>query len=277
MNRFKVVKNRKSKKKSMEKRRDRTVEEDGGKTMESIRGFARIPKQKEIFAVYSADTGMPFLYCVPGTFQDRIFLFEKREAAEAFQKRDVRFSRTRIVRLEQKEIPAFFSGLFLIGATELVYTDTFGTILCGPLDSLVRHPDWKENMVKNPELSTTALYYLQELRRPGDLETKRRVLADLEEELNSHLSHASFYSIVSKADRKKFWTCRNSRNAICYPLFLDWTEVKKFDPDGNGQVVRISFSGLLPVLKDGIEGFLVDPAGMRLPLTRRKIKSILES
>ena len=112
---------------------------------------------QSIYLVFSKCSRMPFVACDPETFDDQVLLYFG--AGEQVQ----------LIEMKNQMFLPFYTGLFPMGVNALLVDEgTEGEIRI-QLDELVRRPDVPEGKarVENPQMHLTALYFVQEHRKPG--------------------------------------------------------------------------------------------------------------
>ena len=102
----------------------------------------KIQNMEQLFAAYSAVTGMPFVTCDEESGNDQIWIFATEKDLQAFAKPYTEKKMLlRGVQLKNNNFLKFFGSLFSIGINELVYVEE-ETNFCMPLTDLVRQPDY---------------------------------------------------------------------------------------------------------------------------------------
>ena len=139
----------------------------------------------------------------------------------------------------------------------------------------------------NPQLQLTALYFLQELRRPieRDLEAKKR-LRSLEEEMAANLMRSRFIVTMdltenggdlkpgAKNQKVKIPYVKNKNGDIYQPCYTDFGEFQKFNAknkDAKMRLSAVSYDDLPKYLVGQAKGFVFNPAGFNLILTKEQM------
>ena len=140
----------------------------------------KLQNLEEMYVAYSAVTRMPFATCDEETFNDQVWIFTKedkiKEFAQSYKEKHILILPVKVQKAQAK---FFYTNLFTMGINEIVFTD--GDVESKlELTSVVRMPDYSklpdnQKPLLNPQLSLSATYFLQELRRP-DVEPDREKL-----------------------------------------------------------------------------------------------------
>ena len=160
------------------------------------------------------------------------------------------------------------------------------------LEQLMPQPDLNALMNDkiprmNPHLQLTVLYFLQELRRPieRDLKAKKR-LRYLEEEIAANLMCSRFIvtmdltencgDLKPEAKNRKVQIAylKNKNRDIYQPCYTDFGEFQKFDAknkDAKMQLSAVSYDDLPKYLVGQVKGFVFNPAGFNLILTKEQM------
>ena len=252
----------------------------------------QLRKKQSFIVAYCAYTGMHLVVCDPETYNDQIWLFDTEEQLQEFA-RDYteRKILLRGVRFENKNFLEFFSMLFTIGVNEVVFSGSADMPVKLELTSLVNPPDYSKmkpqaRPVTNPNLQLTGLYFMQEASRPVPMEEKEE-LRDLEEEFASNLVRARYLmpvvlsngpgSVSDKMKRKQYQIplVKNKTGDVMQPLFTDLTEFRKFSK-GSKQMLSLNFpfAALEKILVNDAKGFMLNPAGFHILLTREVINGL---
>ena len=135
---------------------------------EQSRPAVRLWIKKELYILYSSLTKLPYVECDSETFDDQVFVYATKDAAEAAvkdygEKHIPLYSE----RLLNRQFYRTFFELYLLGVNA-VKTENDGII---QLTGLVPKPDYsklpeEKQPILNPELMLTAIYICQEERRP---------------------------------------------------------------------------------------------------------------
>ena len=250
----------------------------------------KIQNMEQLFAVYSAATGMPYVTCDEESGNDQVWIFASEEDLQAFAKPYTeKKTPLRGVQLKNNNYLKFFGSLFTIGINELVYVEG-GTDFHMPLTDLVRQPDYsslpKERQpLLNPTLQLTGLYFMQEASRavPAD---QKEGLKDLEEELSANLIKSRFLLPIEpgegdeplaqklKNNNYKLPMLKDKTGNVLQPLLTDALEFEKFAKGKQLNAIVIPFNQLSKLLTKDAKGFLLNPQGFHLMLTRELLNAL---
>ena len=146
--------------------------------------------------------------------------------------------------------------------------------------------------VLNPGVQLTVVYFLQELRKPNqrrDDAERMQHLRELEEEMLVNLMRSKFILAIDISQVQgefdpanpgpdvRIPYIKNQNEDIFQPLFSDIGEFQKFRPDPKAKLrlAAIPFQHLLPYLMKQAKGFVINPSGFNLLLTREQLQRIM--
>ena len=255
----------------------------------------KIHSLEKIYVLFSASTRMPFVECDPEEFDDQIYIFANEElataAAKAYAEKQMP---TGVIPMEKSQYLAFFGSLHLIGVNMLVFEDE-GGVTRMPLDEIARLDpkvaEKKEVPMINTALQLTVIYFIQELRRPNqkkDDMVRMKRLQELEEEMIADLVRSRFILAVDfskvegeiepgKANPNVQVPVVKAPNGDAFqPIFTDVWEFQKFhkNPEVKLRMAQIEFKGLLGALVPQAKGFVLNPNGVNLILSREQLTAI---
>ena len=209
-----------------------------------------------IYVTFSQITKLPYVECDPETFDDQVYMFTEEEAAKEFAKSYV-----------EKNTP-----LLTVKVMEKMN---------------------KQHLpVLNPGVQLTVVYFLQELRKPNqrrDDAERMQHLRELEEEMLVNLMRSKFILAIDISQVQgefdpanpgpdvRIPYIKNQNEDIFQPLFSDIGEFQKFRPDPQAKLrlAAIPFQHLLPYLMKQAKGFVINPSGFNLLLTREQLQRIM--
>lgn len=248
---------------------------------------------EQIFVLFSQATKLPFIECDEETFDDQIFVFtseeQVKEAGQKYVKEKIALV---AVRIPQSQIKVFLRGLYSVGVNALMVQDE-GAPVRVELDQLVPKPDLEEANQGpipklNPELQLTTLYFLQELRRPGErTPEEKKQLRSLEEEMAVNMMKSRFILAVDITDVEGEWDPRakdqkakipfvkNKDGNIFQPCYSDLGEFKKFNARNKNakfRLLAVAYDDLPKYLIKDSKGFVFNPGGYNLVLTREQLE-----
>lgn len=246
----------------------------------------KLQNLEEMYAVYSAVTRMPFATCDEETFNDQVWVFSNKDDVQTFSKT---YTEKKIllmgVKIKKEEAPLFYMNLFAMGINEVVFQegDVRNKI---PLEKIVQIPDYSklpENQrpIWNPQLQLTAIYFLQELRKPG-VAPDRNELKELEEEMSVNLVKARFLMPVEvdekdgKQENIRMIYVQNKEGDRFQPIFSDTNEIMKHfrNKQTRHKVLQIPFDQLIKYMIKDVKGFVVNPEGINLILSQKQIQQL---
>ena len=252
----------------------------------------RFDKFSEVFVLYSASRNVPFVECDETTFDDQVYVFTTQEdlqryaqiyTKEKYALRGMNFPKAQFSRL--------FEQLYCMGIDTLQVVDG-GAPVKVSLDELSEAPDYSNIPLKdipptNPGLQLSATYFLQELLRPVERGTKeKKHLREMEEEMAVNLLRSKFIMVFdvlktkgkrAPGDRREAWRVpliKNKAGKSYQPLYTDYFEFRKFYDKNRGARLGmhvVGYDDLEKVLSKGAEGFVFNPSGFNLILSREQI------
>ena len=255
----------------------------------------KLQKLDVFFAAFSQFTKMPYAECDPETFDDQVYLFAEEETAEEWVKEcEEKQLPLAVVKVEKKQMMMYYTSLYLIGVNRLVFHNGAGFSYL-PLEQVVtiNQREQEENGLprSNATLQLTMIYFLQELRRPGQSSEdvqRRKHLQEMEQEMMANLVRAKYIMAIDigkvegEFDPKKHSQdiqipyMKNQEGEILQPVFSDLCEFQKFSQNYGSKlrVAMVPFKGLLPSLIKDAKGYVLNPAGVSLVLLRQRLEAM---
>ena len=248
----------------------------------------KIRNREDMYVAFCVYTNMPFVTCDPDTFNDQIWIFETeqlfRNFAASYTEKKIRLQAAKV--LKQSFLP-FYSTLYLIGVNELVYVNEGGTFHVD-LEKVVPKPDYskkKQPPLVNAALQLTGLYFGQEAGRPVPPEQKN--LRDLQEELAADMVRARYIAAVEpgpgdepleqkiRSSNFRVILLKGSNGDVFQPLFTDMNECQKFlRGKKQAATLQLPFPALERILSKDAKGFMLNPAGFHLVMSRELLKQL---
>ena len=134
---------------------------------------------KEIYVIMSLCTKMPYVVCDKETFDDEVLLYFKEEDIRREGKRLIEEKiPVQIAKVDANQMLHFYGNLYTMGVNCLMVDQYMESECRIQLSELVNRPgqnkpdapeEEKKTWIENPSLHLTALYFMQELRRPPNL------------------------------------------------------------------------------------------------------------
>lgn len=231
----------------------------------------KLKEFREIYVLMCASTRAPFVVCNEKTFDDEVYMFYKEEAAKSeTEKLRKKMYPVQVLRIDQKSRLGFFISLLSIGVNAIVVNKNRDTEITVQLNELVRRTenttlDGKE-IVENPELQLTALYFMQELRKGTKAEMTEELHA-LYEEMIAHFQKGRFL-LAAKPD-KQIPLLKQKDEKVFLPVFTDLQEFVRFSQTKKGEKLTafvVESAKLSSYVKDGISGVVLNPFGVNVPI-----------
>ncbi len=258
----------------------------------------KLEQYEKLFVLYSQATHLPFLICDGETFDDEVAVSPEeariRELAEAYAKYKYPVM---VVNVPKVQIQRFLRGLYSLGANALQVRE--GDLPAQvDLSQLVPEPSGEAEEGKlpkrNPQLQLTALYFLQELRRPVQRSLEeRKKLRDQEEEMAVCLMKSRLILAVDISEVPGKWNPKDpsqkdklpfvkdgAGNAFL-PCFSELGEFEKFQAKHKEQnqgkrfcLLSVSYGDLPKYRLPQSKGFVLNPAGFHLILTPETLEQM---
>lgn len=222
-----------------------------------------------VYVLISGYTREPYIECDKETYDDKAFVYLSEDTAKA-----------KAAALKEEKIPVgvariisgrmllFFTNLYTMGvnALEIHYDDQADLLQIDEFAKRREDPQVEEGKkwIENPQLHLTALYFAQEVRRPEDVQDKKR-LAQLQEEMSADFMKSSF--IFALQQDGKGTPLVKLNNGDKYQLvFTDAVEFSRFNRENAFKPVIVEASQLPKVLDKEAKGVVVNLMGVNLPL-----------
>lgn len=251
--------------------------------MEKKEAIKMLQSSEALYVIYSQVTKMPYVTCDQETFNDQVRVYTDQDATKKFGEEMLK---EKVLLMGSKVPTAGFPKLYgifhSIGVNEVVLVHE-GEETKVELSDVAVMKDFSDMPKEkaplfNPTLQLSALYFLQELRRPAEKEEKKN-LRTLEEELLVNISRAEYLLAVEPAEEGSTQIqipyVKNQKGEAFQPLFTDLGEMQKFVPkDKTMRVLRLPFQKLSGILVKDAKGFVINPMGFNLPLSREQVEKM---
>lgn len=242
----------------------------------------KLRTSKKFYVPYAQATQLPYVSCDEETFNDQVRIFATEKLLQEFGKK-LAAEKTAIrgVVLETKNFPVFYGTLFTIGVNSVVWVEDGGELEV-ELTDFVRQPDYskqppEKQPLLNPSLQLSAIYFMQELRRPEDARDAGK-LRELEEEVLADLVRSEFLIALeeNQEDPKKMKLpyLKNKKDEILHPIFSDVMEYERFARGKKYKLAKVQFSKLPGVIIPDAVAFVVNPMGVNLILNKEQMKNL---
>lgn len=257
----------------------------------------KIQNLETVYVLIAASTRLPFVECDPETFDDQVHLYAEEEGLKkALQEYAQQQIPLVTAKIEQPQRRIFLTSLHLIGVNMLVFHEGFDVSRI-PLDEIAamdpKFAEKKDLPLVNAALQLTTIYFLQELRRPNQNradQERTRHLQELEEEMMANLSRSNFILMLDASKVQKEpdpnspgsgiqIPCVKAPNGDMFqPIFSDVWEFQKFqqNPNSKMQMAAVPFRSLANMLTNPAKGFVLNPSGINLILTREYLAAIAQ-
>ena len=270
--------------------------------------ITKLVGKEELLAAYCVSTNMPLVECSTESFNDRVYVFAQEDLLKTFAKPyfDKKLP-LKGIKFPVKDKLKFFNTLLCIGADELVYVDQTGNHVI-PLKDFLKKQDFSKlplakRPIDNPQLQLSGIYFAQEASRNVPAEEKQS-LKELEEELAVNMVKGTFILPVdfltpvktdeagtsaeeAKASPKdstdpvagqerqfRLPLIKDPKGDLYLPLFTDHVEFSKYNKDNKLKALAVPFANLEKMLVKEARGYLLNPNGFHLHMTRELLKGL---
>ena len=245
---------------------------DGGRLFYGVI-LEKLRSLDEICVNISKYTRMPFIYCEPETFDDQVFVYCSEEAAkDAAARFAEEHAQMNVGKIKKEKFLNFYVGLYLLGVNAVVLDDGEQQVSI-QLPDLVTRPDYSKLpeghiVVENPQLQLTAIYFMQELRKPEKTKTMQELKA-MEEEMMVNVQRGKY--LVPLQDKNKIPFMKYENGDTYQPIFTDAGEFSKFNKDNAFQAVAMPFENLKKIVLEQAKGIVINPQGFHLVLLKNQL------
>ncbi len=242
-------------------------------TLKKLDTLTKLRTSEELYLLVSLCTNMPFVQCDPDTFDDVVYVYEKKEDIE---REGMRFLHEKqpvqITKLSNAMLLTFYTNLYTMGVNCIVFNGFMENEYKIQLVDLVsrpanpKAPDGRP-WVENPSLHLTALYFMQELRRKNYTEIPPE-LTDMQEELVAHFTAGTYVLLVG--ENNKIPVLKHPNGDAFLPVYTDYLEVGKFRVEEKMKMMVLKAAQVFTLLPPEAKGFVVNPGGVNLQLPVRR-------
>lgn len=248
---------------------------DNSTTVTKQETLAALRTPGELYVIMSGATRLPFVFCDEETFDDEIFLYYRADDAKekAKELQGKRYA-SAVVKLEDKQLLAFYTSLYTMGVNCLAVNSGTDTEISIQLSDLVirRKPEELpegKRPVENPALHLTAIYFMQEMRRQAEPQPTEE-LNKLQEELLAHYGKGTFVAAVQEDGQVPI--LKQKDGSIYQPLFTDMLEFQKFARGEKMKMAVIPAAKIPEILVGEAKGVVINPFGVNVQLQVAKRK-----
>lgn len=248
---------------------------DNSTTVTKQETLAALRTPGELYVIMSGATRLPFVFCDEETFDDEIFLYYRADDAKekAKELQGKRYA-SAVVKLEDKQLLAFYTSLYTMGVNCLAVNSGTDTEISIQLSDLVirRKPEELpegKRPIENPALHLTAIYFMQEMRRQAEPQPTEE-LNKLQEELLAHYGKGTFVAAVREDGQVPI--LKQKDGSIYQPLFTDMLEFQKFARGEKMKMAVIPAAKIPEILVGEAKGVVINPFGVNVQLQVAKRK-----
>lgn len=236
----------------------------------------KLRMSEAVYVLMSGCTRMPYVVCDAETYDDEILLYFTEEDA----RRDGEMLKktgdpVQIIKVEKKNFLAFYVGLYPMGVNGILVNRGSKDEMMVQVNELIQRPEGEKMpdgkiRIENPELHLTALYFLQEMRKPQKPEMSD-ALKELNEEMMTHFQEGKY--IVATEEGKGVPILKQKDGKVYQPIFTDIAEFRKFQSLNRGMTLKtmvIDGTKIPETLPQEITGVAVNPFGINLQLDMKR-------
>lgn len=239
--------------------------------------------RENFYVAYSQATKLPYVTCDEDSFNDQVRVFATEEEIKEYGKEKLKDKILLMgMRYDKKDFPRFYGTLYAIGVNSVIWNDGQEHIEV-ELEKIARQADMSKlepakRPLFNPSLQLSALYFMQELRRPVEKD-QRKNMREMEEEVLANMKKSEFLMVmdVNPEDPSKVNLpyLKTKKDEILHPVFSDVMEMEKFARGKKFRVVKLPFDKLPGVMMEQAQAFVFNPMGFNLVLNKEQINKIL--
>ncbi|MDC7291146.1 SseB family protein [Blautia schinkii] len=241
-----------------------------------------LQNRENVFVAYSQATKLPYVTCDEETYNDQAWIFATEEGIKEFGKKLLDDKILLMgMRYDKKDFPRLYGTLYAVGINSVVWVDGEEKLEI-ELPEIARQADMsklepEKRPLLNPTLQLSGMYFMQELRRPVEKE-ERKNLRELEEELLANLRKSEYLMAMevneNEPEKVNIPYLKDKKDQILQPIFTDVMEYEKFAKGKKMRIAKLTFAKLQDVLMEQAFGYVVNPMGFNLVLTKEQIKQI---
>lgn len=233
----------------------------------------KLRKADAVYMILSLCTRMPYVVCDAETYDDEILLyFEEDAAKKAAEKLLKEKEPVQAVKVEKKDLLAFFISLIPMGVNCLLVNRDTPTEVAIQLDEIIRRKDPEDGkvLVENPQLHLTALYFMQKIRKTQKPELSEE-MKELHEEMMVHYQRGNY--IIPVRENAGTLVMKQKNGQVFQPVFTDIQEYKKFlgmNKELEIKTAVLPADKIVGILAPEAAGVVVNPFGVNLQLQIRR-------
>lgn len=261
-------------------KRHREDKEMGMSIEEAVK---QLQTRDRFFVAYAQATKLPYVTCDEESYNDQAWVFATEEEIKEFGKKKLEDKILLMgMRYEKKDFPRFYGTLYAIGVNSVVWNDGEDSVEV-EIEKIARQADFSKlepakRPLMNPTLQLSAIYFMQELRRPVKNE-ERGNMRELEEELIVNLRKAEYLLAVdvNPDDPKKVNIpyLKDKEGKILQPVFTDAMEFEKFAKGKKLRLMKVPFDKLPGLMMQQTENYVINPMGFNLILSKDQLNKIV--
>lgn len=242
-----------------------------------------LQNRERVFVAYSQATKLPYVTCDEETYNDQAWIFATEDGIKEYGKKLLDDKILLMgMRYEKKDFPRLYGTFYAVGINSVVWVDGEEKIEI-ELPEIAKQADMSKvepakRPLLNPTLQLSGIYFMQELRRPVEKE-ERKNLRELEEELLANLRKSEYLMAMevneNEPEKINIPYLKDKKDQILQPVFTDVMEFEKFAKGKKMRVAKLPFAKLPELLMEQAFGYVVNPMGFNLVLTKDQLKQII--
>lgn len=227
----------------------------------------RLRESAELFALMSACTKAPYVVCDQETFDDEVMIFFQEDEAKEMAKKLIQEKiPVGVTRVENQHLLLFYTSLYTMGINAMLIQDG-GQKERVQLEEFVKRNQPKEEgkvWVENPALHLTALYFMQEFRRPSAGKDNGK-LQELQEEITVNFGKGRYLTALENEGNGV--AVIKLKNGDSYQaVFTDILEFQRFNREKKMRPAMVEAAKLPQLLPPETKGVILNPMGVNMPL-----------
>ena len=242
-----------------------------------------LSRSEALFVAYSAATRLPYVICDEESFNDQAWIFSTEEGVKEFGKKKLENKELLMgMKYDRKNFGQLYGTLYAIGVNSIVWNDN-GESCEVDITAVAKQADHSKlepnrRPLLNPTLQLSAIYFLQEMKRPVPMEEHVDIKAK-EEELIANLVKSEFLIAmnVDPSDPKKISVpfLKNKDGKALQPFFSDIIEFQKF-AKGKKEIraAKVPFSKVKDMMVKDVEAMVMDPMSLNMIFDKKQLDLI---
>lgn len=245
--------------------------------------------KEEIYMSYCTVTKHPYVTRNQETSHHQAWLFASEEEVIKFNTEEATEKKVAVtgMKLAKSQYLPFFSELYSIGVDAIVWNDGEEKIEI-EIKEIAKKPDLSElepekRPLYNEELQLAGIYLIQEVKRTVPqserTEDEKKKMRELDARFCTTLARSEFIMVMLRneedPEKVKVPFIKGNEDKIFQPIFSDVLEYQKYvRGEKNALARKVKFQDLVGMKLEQAEGYMLNPAGINMPLTAQLLENI---